>query len=69
MLDGGKCRIYDSRPLGCRTFFCERIQGDRRRFPRDEIQRAVRDLADLSARYAPRDPSGRPLTRAFAPRR
>jgi hypothetical protein len=29
---GGRCRIYAARPLGCRTFFCERaVQPDGRR--------------------------------------
>jgi Fe-S-cluster containining protein len=67
--DAARCRIYDARPLGCRTFFCDRIQGDGRRFPRDEINRAARDLADLAARHAPRDPGSRPLTRALASKR
>jgi Fe-S-cluster containining protein len=61
----GRCRIYDSRPLGCRTFFCDRAHGDMKRFPRDELNRAARDVADLAARYAPRDPGSRPFTRAL----
>jgi Fe-S-cluster containining protein len=63
--DTGRCRIYESRPLGCRTFFCDRAHGDMKRFPREELNRAVRDVADLAARYAPRDPGGRPFTRAL----
>ncbi len=63
--DAGKCRIYDARPLGCRTFFCDRAHGDLKRFPRDEVQRASRDIANLAARFAPRDPGSRPLTKAL----
>jgi Fe-S-cluster containining protein len=61
--DDGRCRAYASRPFGCRTFFCERIQGGK--VPRDEVQRIGRAIADLSARYAPRDPGSRPLSRAL----
>jgi Fe-S-cluster containining protein len=65
MLDArGRCRIYAARPLGCRTFFCERAQGPGK-LPRSEIQRAVRDLAALASRHAPRAPEGRPLSRLF----
>jgi uncharacterized protein len=60
----GKCRIYASRPFGCRTFFCERVEGPGR-LPTDEIRRLSRRIADLSARHAPRDPGPRPLTRAL----
>ena len=61
----GRCRIYTSRPFGCRTYFCARMQGPRK-LPRDEIQRLSREIAALSARFAPRDPHPRPLTRALA---
>ena len=60
-----RCRIYASRPFGCRTFFCERITPDGSKLPRKEIQRLSRAVADLSARFAPRDPGPRPLTRAL----
>jgi Fe-S-cluster containining protein len=60
----GRCRIYASRPFGCRTFFCDRVEGPGR-LPTDEIRRLSRRVADLSARYAPRDPGPRPLTRAL----
>jgi Fe-S-cluster containining protein len=67
LTDEGKCRIYEARPFGCRTFFCERVVGPTRKLPRDEIQRLARRIADLSARFAPRDPGARPLTRALLP--
>lgn len=64
----GRCRIYRSRPFGCRTFFCDHAQtpfGARSKFPREAIQALGRRVADVSARFAPRDPGPRPLTRAL----
>jgi len=64
----GRCRIYASRPFGCRTFFCDHAQapfGARSKPPRDAIQALGRRVADLSARFAPRDPGPRPLGRAL----
>jgi hypothetical protein len=55
----GRCRIYASRPFGCRTFFCEQ------RPHRAEVNALGRRIADLSARFAPRDPGPRPLVRAL----
>jgi hypothetical protein len=56
----GRCRIYASRPFGCRTFFC------RQRLPRAAVASIGRRIADLSARFAPRNPGPRPLARALA---
>jgi Fe-S-cluster containining protein len=61
----GRCRVYASRPLGCRTFFCERARGPGR-LPRTEANAIARDIADLAARVTPRDAGSRPLTRALA---
>ncbi|MBV9946172.1 MAG: YkgJ family cysteine cluster protein [Myxococcales bacterium] len=70
LLDGeGRCRIYASRPLGCRTFFCADADtpgGPRARPLRDSLSSIGRRVADLSARFAPRDPHPRPLLRALA---
>jgi hypothetical protein len=66
--DHGRCRIYASRPFGCRTFFCDHREapfGARARLPRDEVNAIGRRIADLSARFAPRDPGPRPLVRAL----
>jgi uncharacterized protein len=63
--DDGRCRIYASRPFGCRTFFCERMTGPRK-LPRSDIQHLSRRIADLSQRAFPRDPWPRPLSRALA---
>ncbi len=60
----GSCRVYASRPFGCRTFFCDRIQGPKK-FPRADVQRLSRAIADLSARHDPRAPHARPLTRVL----
>ena len=64
----GRCRIYESRPFGCRTFFCDHAEGPmgaRRRLPRDAVNELGRRVADLSAKFAPRDPLPRPLVRAL----
>jgi uncharacterized protein len=66
--DEGRCRIYASRPFGCRTFFCDQAEGPhgaRRRLPRDEVAAIGRLIAELSARFDPRDPRPRPLVRAL----
>jgi Fe-S-cluster containining protein len=62
--DDGRCRIYASRPFGCRTYFCERVEGPGK-LPRDEIREIGRRIADLSARAFPRDPGPRALTKAL----
>ena len=61
--DRGRCVVYASRPFGCRTYFCEKIEGGK--LPRDAIQSIARRIADLSARAFPRDPGPRALTRAL----
>ncbi len=64
----GRCRIYASRPFGCRTFFCEGAAapfGARARVPRDALMALGRRIADLSGRFSPRDPHPRPLVRAL----
>ena len=60
----GRCRIYASRPLGCRTYFCHRRTGPKK-MPRDEINEISRRIADLSARFDPREPGPRPLGKAL----
>ena len=61
----GRCRIYASRPFGCRTYFCERREGPNK-FPRDRVQELGRRIADLSARTFPRDPGPRALGKHLA---
>ncbi len=68
--DEGRCLVYASRPFGCRTFFCDRATGPAgkgaRGFPRDEVARLGRLVADASARFQPADPGPRPLSRVTA---
>lgn len=65
--DDGRCVVYASRPFGCRTFFCERARSavgeGARSLPKDAIAEVSRAIADLSARFEPRDPGPRPLSR------
>jgi len=56
----GRCIVYASRPFGCRTFFCDRATGEEPK--RAKIQELSRRIADLSARFDPRNPGARPLT-------
>jgi len=68
--DEGKCLVYASRPFGCRTFFCERASGPAgeaaRSGPKSEIARLGRAIADVAARFDPRDPGPRPLSKVTA---
>jgi uncharacterized protein len=66
--DDGRCLVYAARPFGCRTFFCERARGPvgeraDAALPREIIAEVARDIAALSARFAPADPGARPLSR------
>lgn len=59
---GGRCRIYAARPLGCRTFFCERaVQADGRRgkLP-TSTTRMLRPIAGDLAALTPQE-EARPL--------
>jgi hypothetical protein len=67
----GRCRIYASRPFGCRTFFCDHAEapfGARAKLPREQVNAIGRRIADLSARVFPRDPGPRPLVKALTGR-
>ncbi len=65
LLDGaGRCAVYDARPLGCRTFYCDRADpGGKVKQP--AINALVRRIQDIAARHAPDGDKGRPLTRAL----
>jgi Fe-S-cluster containining protein len=43
----GRCTVYEVRPLGCRTFFCDRAQGYGS-YPRRDVSRLPRRLDELS---------------------
>jgi len=46
----GRCSVYEDRPLGCRTFYCERARLVLRP-PRGDVQALVRRLQNLAARH------------------
>ena len=65
LTDAGRCAVYASRPLGCRTFFCDRASSAGR-VRHHEISSLVREIQALAARHEPAGDQGRPLTRALA---
>jgi uncharacterized protein len=65
LTDAGRCAIYASRPLGCRTFFCDRASSAGRVRHR-EISSLVREVQAIAAQHQPAGDQGRPLTRALA---
>lgn len=57
----GRCTVYAVRPLGCRTFFCDRASGPGS-YPRKDVSRLPRALDDASApAHAGDDGRARPL--------
>lgn len=65
LTDAGRCAVYASRPLGCRTFFCDRASSAGRVRHR-EVGALVREVQAIAARHEPDGDRGRPLTRALA---
>lgn len=66
MLDASQgCSIYASRPLGCRTFFCQRAE-----LPsppaRKQLKQLVRRLEELAARHRPQGDKPQAFTRALS---
>ncbi|MFT3926789.1 MAG: YkgJ family cysteine cluster protein [Myxococcales bacterium] len=60
----GRCAIYAARPLGCRTFFCDRA--DVPAPPsRAALKELVRDLQELASRHAPQGDKARAFTAAL----
>src|SRR5262245_10037248 len=49
----GRCTVYDARPFGCRTYYCERAVGPLRRLPRADLAELGRRIATLSERSQP----------------
>ncbi len=60
----GRCSVYASRPLGCRTFWCHRSETSRD-VSHDERLDFVRRLKELGARHEPEGELGRPFFRAI----
>ncbi|WP_437786317.1 YkgJ family cysteine cluster protein [Sorangium sp. So ce1097] len=65
LTDAGRCAIYAARPLGCRTFFCDRASAGSL-VRHNDVNRLVRKVQDVAARHEPGGDLGRPLTRALA---
>jgi Fe-S-cluster containining protein len=61
---GGRCSIYADRPLGCRTFYCDRATRGPRA-TRAELQEILRRLQELAARHALGGEQARLLVRAL----
>jgi Fe-S-cluster containining protein len=60
----GRCAVYEARPLGCRTFYCDRAApGAKVRQP--EVNALVRRIQDIAQRHEPDGDRGRLLTRAL----
>lgn len=66
MLDeDGKCAVYAWRPLGCRTFFCERAE-QASPVAHKRVTELVRRVQAIAARHEPSGDLGRMLTKALA---
>lgn len=61
----GRCSIYADRPLGCRTFYCERASAGAEP-ARDALRDLVQRLRELAVRHVPDGDRPRPLSRALA---
>jgi hypothetical protein len=60
----GRCSVYESRPFGCRTFYCERATLPAR--PSGSEQRdLVNRLRDIASRHEPGGDAPRPLSKVF----
>jgi Fe-S-cluster containining protein len=64
LAEGGRCAVYAARPLGCRTFYCDRAAAGAKVKQR-EINALVRRIREIAARHEPGGDGGRPLTRAL----
>lgn len=63
--DSGKCLIYESRPFGCRTHFCEAAGGP---YSRREVLDLIRRLEKVDAAMNGAGPRALPLAVADAMR-
>ncbi|HWB02041.1 MAG TPA: YkgJ family cysteine cluster protein [Verrucomicrobiales bacterium] len=44
LLEGGRCRVYEGRPFGCRTHFCKAAGGP---YARGEVRDLIQRLDDI----------------------
>ncbi|HVW25233.1 MAG TPA: YkgJ family cysteine cluster protein [Polyangiaceae bacterium] len=60
----GRCSVYESRPLGCRTFYCARatLPAKASGAGRREL---VNRLRDIASRHEPGGDRARPLSKVF----
>lgn len=56
---GQRCTVYEVRPFGCRTFFCQRVQGPARQ-PAERTDALLTRLRQLNLELDP-DAAPRPL--------
>jgi Fe-S-cluster containining protein len=59
-----RCSVYGARPLGCRTFYCQRAQPGAGP-TRAELRALTRELQELAARHRMGGEAGRPLLRVL----
>lgn len=60
----GRCSVYDARPFGCRTYYCDRAIRSSDVGQRD-INEFVRRIRDIAARHEVGGDQGKPLRRAL----
>jgi Fe-S-cluster containining protein len=60
----GRCAVYAARPLGCRTFYCDRASAAST-VRHERVRALVRRVQEIAARHTPGDDQGRPLGRAL----
>ncbi len=65
LTDSGRCAVYEARPLGCRTYFCERATVEAT-VRHERVRELVRRVQDVAAKHRSEGDRGRPLTRALA---
>jgi Fe-S-cluster containining protein len=65
LTEDARCSIYASRPVGCRSYWCDRAETESA-VHHTERNAFVRRVKDLASRHRPDGDRGRPLTRALA---
>jgi len=60
----GRCAVYEARPLGCRTFYCDRA-GPGGKVKQREVNALVRRIQEIAAKHEAGGDRGRPLARAL----
>jgi Fe-S-cluster containining protein len=61
----GRCSVYESRPFGCRTFYCRRRVEAGPPPSREAERELLGRLKDLAVRHEPGGDAARPLSRVF----